>query len=145
MIIYLDRNIDVIVFNTDDKEPYDDIWDTLALDTAYKIHVVLQYPKLCYKEKRKVRDDNLYDFLSLLVELNTHGRPIYVHLKEGTKLPKQIESFCYKGVTFVKEKNVKKYRFGNIYLRLTKKGYYHRVSKDAYDNPNKWVQTVFNV
>lgn len=145
MVIYLDRNIDVIVFNTDDKEPYDDIWDTLALDTAYKIHVVLQYPKLHYKERRQDRINNLYDFLSLLVELNTHGRPIYVHLKEDAKLPKQIESFCYKGVTFVKEKNVKKYRFGNIYLRLTKKGYYHRVSKDAYDDPNRWVRTVFNV
>lgn len=139
-MIYLDKNIAVVTYNVDSTPPYDDILDTVALDTAYKIHILLAFPKdkmLC----DQYREDNLYDMLDALVDANTTGRPIYVHLPNGFSLPDKLKPFIMKRVTFIQDKNVKKYRFGDVYLMRRKSGYYIRVSKNTYMNPvNKWCK-----
>ena len=139
-MIYLDKNIAVITYNVDSTPPYDDILDTIALDTTYKIHILLVFPKnkmLC----DQYREDNLYDMLNALVDANTTGRPIYVHLPNGVALPDKLKPFIMKRVTFIQDKNAKKYRFGDIYLMRRKSGYYLRVSENTYMNPvNKWCK-----
>lgn len=131
-MIYLDKNIAVMVYNLQHTPSYDEVLDTIALDTAYKIHVLLVLPKLPNMDM-KYDVDNLYDMINILVETNSTRRPIYVHLPLGFKLGNKLKTFINKGVTFIVDNNTKKYRFGNIYLMKRKNGYYYRVSKNVYE------------
>lgn len=127
-MIYLDKNIAVITQNVEAPVAVDDILDTIALDTAYKVHVI------AYSANGAINKDNentLYDLLNLLSECNTYNRPIYVHISKYCILDSKKFTSIADNITYLKEKKTHLYRFGNIVLKKCNKKYYKRISLDS--------------
>lgn len=143
-MIYLDKNIAVIVYNIQSDPPYSDILNTVALTTTYKIHVILTLPKSNYNDIEIYGYDNLYGMVNVLADANSTGKPIYIHIPRELKLP---NIFISERVILIREIDVKKYRFGKIYLMKRKDGFYSRVSENTYMNStiNKWCKLNMNL
>lgn len=127
-MIYLDKNIAVITQNVEAPVAVDDILDTIALDTAYKVHVI------AYSTNGAINKDNentLYDLLNLLSECNTYNRPIYVHISKYCILDSKKFTSIADNITYLKEKKTHLYRFGNIVLKKCNKKYYKRIPLDS--------------
>lgn len=127
LMIYLDKNIAVITQNVEAPVAVDEILDTIALDTAYKVHVI------AYSAKGVINKDNentLYDLLNLLTECNTYNRPIYVHISKYCTIDSKKFTSIADNITYLKEQKTHLYRFGNIVLKKCKK-YYKRVPLDS--------------
>ena len=127
-MIYLDKNIAVITQNVEAPVAVDEILDTIALDTAYKIHVI------AYSANGAINKDNentLYDLLNLLSECNTYNRPIYVHISKYCILDSKKFTSIADNITYLKEKKTHLYRFGNIVLKKCNKKYYKRIPLDS--------------
>ena len=128
LMIYLDKNIAVITQNVEAPVAVDDILDTIALDTAYKVHVI------AYSANGAINKDNentLYDLLNLLSECNTYNRPIYVHISKYCILDSKKFTSIADNITYLKEKKTHLYRFGNIVLKKCNKKYYKRIPLDS--------------
>lgn len=128
LMIYLDKNIAVITQNVEAPVAVDEILDTIALDTAYKIHVI------AYSANGAINKDNentLYDLLTLLSECNTYNRPIYVHISKYCILDSKKFTSIADNITYLKEKKTHLYRFGNIVLKKCNKKYYKRIPLDS--------------
>lgn len=128
LMIYLDKNIAVITQNVEAPVAVDDILDTIALDTAYKVHVI------AYSANGVINKDNentLYDLLNLLSECNTYNRPIYVHISKYCILDSKKFTSIADNITYLKEKKTHLYRFGNIVLKKCNKKYYKRIPLDS--------------
>ena len=128
LMIYLDKNIAVITQNVEAPVAVDEILDTIALDTAYKIHVI------AYSANGAINKDNentLYDLLNLLSECNTYNRPIYVHISKYCILHSKKFTSIADNITYLKEKKTHLYRFGNIVLKKCNKKYYKRIPLDS--------------
>lgn len=128
LMIYLDKNIAVITQNVEAPVAVDEILDTIALDTAYKIHVI------AYSANGAINKDNentLYDLLNLLSECNTYNRPIYVHISKYCILDSKKFTSIADNITYLKEKKTHLYRFGNIVLKKCNKKYYKRIPLDS--------------
>lgn len=127
-MIYLDKNIAVITQNVEAPVAVDEILDTIALDTAYKVHVI------AYSANGAINKDNentLYDLLNLLSECNTYNRPIYVHISKYCILDSKKFTSIADNITYLKEKKTHLYRFGNIVLKKCNKKYYKRIPLDS--------------
>lgn len=127
LMIYLDKNIAVITQNVEAPVAVDEILDTIALDTAYKIHII------AYSSNgviNKDNENNLYDLLNLLSECNTYNRPIYVHISKYCTIDSKKFTSIADNITYLKEQKTHLYRFGNIVLKKCKK-YYKRVPLDS--------------
>lgn len=127
-MIYLDKNIAVITQNVEAPVAVDDILDIIALDTAYKVHVI------AYSANGAINKDNentLYDLLNLLTECNTYNRPIYVHISKYCILDSKKFTSIADNITYLKEKKTHLYRFGNIVLKKCNKKYYKRIPLDS--------------
>lgn len=127
-MIYLDKNIAVITQNVEAPVAVDDILDIIALDTAYKVHVI------AYSANEAINKDNentLYDLLNLLTECNTYNRPIYVHISKYCILDSKKFTSIADNITYLKEKKTHLYRFGNIVLKKCNKKYYKRIPLDS--------------
>ena len=127
-MIYLDKNIAVITQNVEAPVAVDDILDTIALDTAYKVHVI------AYSANGAINKNNentLYDLLNLLSECNTYNRPIYVHISKYCILDSKKFTSIADNITYLKEKKTHLYRFGNIVLKKCNKKYYKRIPLDS--------------
>lgn len=126
-MIYLDKNIAVITHNVEAQVPVDKILDTIALDTAYKVHII------AYSSNGSINKDNentLYDLLNLLSECNTYNRPIYVHISKYCTIDSKKFTSIADNITYLKEQKTRLYRFGNIVLKKCKK-YYKRIPLDS--------------
>lgn len=127
-MIYLDKNIAVITQNVEAPVAVDEILDTIALDTVYKVHVI------AYSANGAINKDNentLYDLLNLLSECNTYNRPIYVHISKYCILDSKKFTSIADNITYLKEKKTHLYRFGNIVLKKCNKKYYKRIPLDS--------------
>lgn len=127
IMIYLDKNIAVITQNVEAPVAVNEILDTIALDTAYKIHII------AYSSNgviNKDNENNLYDLLNLLSECNTYNRPIYVHISKYCTIDSKKFTSIADNITYLKEQKTHLYRFGNIVLKKCKK-YYKRVPLDS--------------
>ena len=127
-MIYLDKNIAVITHNVEAQVPVDKILDTIALDTAYKVHII------AYSSNGSINKDNentLYDLLNLLSECNTYNRPIYVHISKYCTIDSKKFTSIADNITYLKEQKTHLYRFGNIVLKKCNKKYYKRIPLDS--------------
>lgn len=87
MEIKLVKNIAVIIFDMEEDkgvERYDEIYDELmneiALDTSYKIHILIS--DRGHDIDNNFRDYIIFtDFVEAIIEMNSTGRPIFVHKK----------------------------------------------------------------
>ena len=77
MQLFLLANIDVIFVNVRYDSDIDKIVDTVALDTAYKIHVIPYTPDNIFDIEDIIRLDRI---LFILNDYNYHKRPIYIHI-----------------------------------------------------------------
>lgn len=127
-MIYLDKNIAVITQNVEAPVAVDDILDTIALDTAYKVHVIAYSANGAIN---KYNENTLYDLLNLLSECNTYNRPIYVHISKYCILDSKKFTSIADNITYLKEKKTHLYRFGNIVLKKCNKKYYKRIPLDS--------------
>ena len=87
MEIKLVKNIAVIIFDMEEDkgvERYDEIYDELmneiALDTSYKIHILIS--DRGHDIDNNFRDYIIFtDFVEAIIEMNSTGSPIFVHKK----------------------------------------------------------------
>lgn len=126
MQLFLLANIDVIFVNVGYDSDIDKIVDTIALDTAYKIHVIPYTPDNIFNSDDILRLDRI---LFILNDYNYHKRPIYIHLpKYKYKVFKKsgLDERLYSNQNIILDRSTKYYRFGK-YLFTNNHTYYHRI------------------
>lgn len=118
MRVVLLKNIAVIIVNTTDGlVDQDKILDCIALDTSYKIHVLVEDTNKDELDGWK----NLYDILDFINETNNR-RPIYVHYKDFRLLDSEfVRTLCFHGFRF--DSNVT-LQVSNHIFKKNKNGYY---------------------
>lgn len=127
MQLFLLANIDVIFYNTRYDMDIDKIVDTMALDTAYKIHVIPYKPDGQFTSEDIIRLDRLCYILN---DYNYYKRPIYIHLpKYKYKVFKKsgFDERLYPNQNIILDRSTKYYRFGK-YLFTNNHTYYHRIT-----------------
>lgn len=121
MTITLIKNIAVIIVNNEDGlVDQDKILDCIALDTAYKIHVLVEDKNENMLDGwRKLSD--ILDF----IRFTNNNRPVYVHYKRFHLMDLNfIRELCSYGFKFDWEETL---HVGEYIFSKNKKGYYTQV------------------
>lgn len=118
MRVILIKNIAVIIVNTTyGLVDQDKILDCIALDTSYKIHILVEDTN----DDKLDGWDNLYDILDFIDETNNR-RPVYVHYKYFHLMDSNfVRTLCFHGFRFDSSTIL---RVSNHIFKKNKNGYY---------------------